>query len=288
MGPAFQPEGPPQDWYADPVWAQVHPGGRTVAGGPAVRVRVRGMPALITAPWALHVGKGSTDLEAWSVAREPWVVVDAPPLLPVPEVRPAGGWFLPRHTRMLEVHPEGAAASISATRRKQVNRAARMGIVVEENVPWADVVRLHAGARDRKGLAADAAALGRLFAALSQSPWAKTWGTRDAHGRWVAAVMCLQEQSRWVYAFGGAERGDRSGVATVALLAAAIDAAAASGATWFDFGGSADPGVDRFYAEFGAMAVPKWRWVRSAAWALPWMRMFRPDLVRGGQPRPHI
>jgi len=285
MGPAFQPEAPPEDWYADPVWAAVHPGERTVAGGPAVRMRVRGMPALVTAPWALHVGRGSVELQAWAAAPEPWVVVDAPPLLPVPDSLPAGGWFFRRHTRMLEVLPGGAAASLPATRRKQVNRAVRLGLQVERGVPWEEVLRLHSGARHRKGLPAEEAALRRLLAALSRSPWFHTWGVRDEAGNWSAAVVCLQERERWVYAFGGATRGEHSGLATVALLAAAIDAAAVSGARWFDFGGSADPGVDRFYTEFGAQAVPKWRWVRSAAWALPWMRWWRPDLVRGGQPR---
>ena len=284
MGPAFQAEGPPEDWYADPVWARVHPGGRDVGGGPAVRMWVRGVPALITAPWALHTARAACDLEVWAAQPEPWVVVDAPPLLPFPQAPPVGGWFQQRHTRMLRLAPEGAVACVPANRRKQLNRALRVGLKAEPDVPVADVVRLHAGARDRKGLAADAAALERLLDALVASPWVRSWGIRDAEGRWVAAAVFLQERSRWVYAFGGAERNSRSGLATVALLGAAIDAAAAAGADWFDFGGSTDPGVDRFYAEFGADAAPKWRWVRSAAWALPWMRWMRPDLVRGAQP----
>lgn len=285
MGPAFQLEAPPEDWYADPVWAAVHPGGRTIAGGPAVRLRVRGIPALVTAPWALHVGREQRDLHLWAAAPEPWVVVDAPPLLPRPATVPAGGWFCERHTRMLPLHPEGAAVTLPATRRKQANRAMRLGLNVERGVPLEEVIRLHTDARHRKGLPTGELALARLLAELARSPWFHTWGVRNETGGWRAAVVCLQERTRWVYAFGGATRGEHSGLATVALLAAAIDAAAEAGAEWFDFGGSTDPGVDRFYAEFGAQAVPKWRWVRSAAWALPWMRWWRPDLVRGGQPR---
>jgi hypothetical protein len=42
-----------------------------------------------------------------------------------------------------------------------------------------------------------------------------------------------------------------------------------------------DPGVDRFYKEFGGEKVPKWRAVRVARWAWPWIRLRRPDLLRG-------
>jgi hypothetical protein len=54
--------------------------------------------------------------------------------------------------------------------------------------------------------------------------------------------------------------------------------AAQEGTMTFDFGGSMDPGVDRFYAEFGAEAVPKIRLVKMAPWWKPIMRWRRPDL----------
>lgn len=285
MGPAFRLEGPPEDWYADPVWAEVHPGGRLVAGGPAVRLRVRGMPALVTPPWAVQVAAAGVDLEAWAAQPEPWKVVDAPPGLPTPECIPPGGWFLQRHTRMLAVHPEGAAAAVPAHRRKQLGRAARAGLVVESGVPVDELLRLHQTARHRKGIPSDARALASLLTAVSASPWARCCGVRDEQGTWIAAAVFLCERDRWIYAFGGAERSDRSGLATVALLGHALDEAARAGAEQFDFGGSSDPGVDRFYQEFGAEAVPKWRWVHAAPWSLPWMRWMRPDLVRGGRPR---
>ena len=39
----------------------------------------------------------------------------------------------------------------------------------------------------------------------------------------------------------------------------------------FDFGGSADKGVDRFYAEFGAYAEPRFRTILVKGWARPWL-----------------
>jgi hypothetical protein len=46
----------------------------------------------------------------------------------------------------------------------------------------------------------------------------------------MAAAVFLCERDRWIYAFGGAERGDRSGLATVALIGHALDEAARAGA----------------------------------------------------------
>ena len=69
-----------------------------------------------------------------------------------------------------------------------------------------------------------------------------------------------------IYAFGGQVRSKVSGRASVAMLRAAMDEARARGCTTFDFGGSQDSGVDQFYAEFGARAVPMRRWVHAPWW----------------------
>ena len=37
-------------------------------------------------------------------------------------------------------------------------------------------------------------------------------------------------------------------------------------ATTFDFGGSHDAGVDKFYAEFGGVPVTMRRWVNTPVW----------------------
>ena len=84
-----------------------------------------------------------------------------------------------------------------------------------------------------------------------------------------------------IYGFGGQFRGGTPGEssrATVLLIATAMRHAANHKATHFDFGGSADPGVDRFYAEFGAEKKDKVKLVRIR-WPWRWlMRQRRPDL----------
>jgi hypothetical protein len=88
------------------------------------------------------------------------------------------------------------------------------------------------------------------------------------------------EPGEVLYAFGGAHRGPQSGLATVLMLGSAMEWAAAEGYARWDFGGSQDPGVDRFYEEFGGVRQPKHRvvlWQPGWGWVL---RLLRPDLFR--------
>ena len=62
------------------------------------------------------------------------------------------------------------------------------------------------------------------------------------------------------------------------LIEQGITDAGALGNKIFDFGGSTDPGVDRFYAEFGAEKHYRERAVRVDPWAKPWLKWMRPDL----------
>ena len=87
--------------------------------------------------------------------------------------------------------------------------------------------------------------------------------------------------ARCIYGFGGqfrTEKRGRSSRATVLLIGTAMRHAATHGAKTFDFGGSQDKGVDRFYAEFGAERIPKVRLVRIRGWWTPILRWRRPEL----------
>ena len=61
------------------------------------------------------------------------------------------------------------------------------------------------------------------------------------------------------------KQGHKPGRASVAMLLEAMRHAH-KGCERFDFGGSQDPGVDQFYAEFGSEVVFMRRWVRAPRW----------------------
>ena len=175
-----------------------------------------------------------------------------------------------------------------------MRRAERAGLRVEGASGPAQVgpeaveemVDLHQAARQRKGIPSDREALRRLLAGCAQDAQARFFFVRDAEGQALAGGVMLGRKGRdaepgeVLYAFGGAHRGPQSGLATVLMLGSAMEWAAAEGYERWDFGGSQDPGVDRFYEEFGGVRQPKYRVVLwRPGWGL-FLRLLRPDLFR--------
>ena len=271
----------PHSWFNDSEW--IHALGLTPmpAGGSLVIGSVKGVPAWHTPPWALEVGGlESGDLDTWRQVLEEasigLVVCDLPPAMDCDWGAP---WHVQqRHTRWLTCDDSGQFPPLPKHRAKQARKALTKGITLESTSEVNTLVSLHQMARDRKSIPSDAQALERLFGWMVQSPHQTSYIARDGDGIPVASATFLHNAGRTVYAFGGQRRSPISGLATVLLIEQGIRDAAAIGNRIFDFGGSSDPGVDRFYAEFDAEKVPRQRAVRMAWWARPWLRLMRPDL----------
>ena len=137
----------------------------------------------------------------------------------------------------------------------------------EHKEGWHEVLALHKASRTRKGLPHHGSDLQALLDRISNEPWTFAVTAHDAEGACVASGgFVLLPSGTCVYAFGGQRRSEDSGRASVAMLVEAMRMAQTRGCTCFDFGGSLDPGVDRFYAEFGANAVAMERWVGVPFW----------------------
>lgn len=269
-------------WFNDPNWLHAlklasPEGAKALAKG-----CIKGVPSWHTPPWALEIGGVETfEIDAWRKALERasigLIVCDLPPAVDC-------NWGAPwnvqqRHTRWLSCDANGNFPPLPKHRAKQVRKAQSKGISHEVSSEVSTLVSLHQMARERKAITSDSEALERLFNWIVQSPHQTSYIARDGKGIPVASATFLHNAGRTVYAFGGQKRSHISGLATVLLIEQGIRDAAAIGNTVFDFGGSSDPGVDRFYAEFGAEKVPRQRVVRMAWWARPWLRLMRPDLV---------
>lgn len=232
------------------------------------------LPLACTPPWALHIGlRGSLETQQALVkacaSRSLLHVLDLGPSAD-PALRVPDGWKeITRHTRQLAWH-ENDGWGVGKRRRKQARRFLQDEGTLEVQLDahgWDEVVALHRQARTRKGLAHHGTDLSALVKRIADAPWTFAVLARDHEGRCVASggFVILPDQT-CVYAFGGQLRSRSSGRATVAMLLAAMNEAHNRGCTTFDFGGSQDPGVDQFYAEFGAVAVPMRRWVKAPVW----------------------
>ena len=254
-------------------------------------VRLRLTPILATPPWAQDIGV-DIDMAAWTAAVASSsipVVLDLPAGWQRPVDLPPESWALERHTRQ-SVLQTGAdpIEAWPSNRRKQWRRAERAGLTAERTEDVACLTALHQAARNRKTIKSDGDALHRLLEALLIEEDTHAWIVRNQGGDVLSGGVFHGEGSmratgvrRCIYGFGGQFREghqDSTSLATVLLIGHAMRHAAEQGSTVFDFGGSMDAGVDRFYAEFGAERIPKMRIVRIKA-PLRWLfRMARPDL----------
>jgi hypothetical protein len=270
----------PDSWFSDPQWLQALQVGQAVDSAALARLRIKGIPAAITPPWALETGEVTSDhVQALRRALEssalPLVVCDLPPSVPCAWEKP---WIVQqKHTRWLKA-VDGQFPPLPKHRSKQVRKALAQGLRLEPCADVALLLQLHQQVRERKSIPSDAAALMRLLTWILTSPHQTSYVVYDDQNRAIASATFLHNKGRTVYAFGGQERSNVSALATVLLIQQGIRDAEAVGNDIFDFGGSADEGVDRFYAEFGAHAEPRFRDILVKGWAHPWLRVFRPDL----------
>ena len=270
----------PNSWFSDPSWLKALQVEQAVENVAVARHSIKGIPAAITPPWALETGEANIDdaqalrrgLESAALLL---VVCDLPPGVPCTWEKP---WIVQqKHTRWLRAI-DGQFPSLPKHRSKQVRKALAQGLRLEPCADVALLLQLHQQVRERKSIPSNAAALKRLLTWIIASPHQSSYMAYDDQNRAIASATFLHNNGRTVYAFGGQERSKVSALATVLLIQQGIRDAEEVGNNTFDFGGSADEGVDRFYAEFGAHAQPRFRAILVKGWARPWLRVFRPDL----------
>lgn len=270
--------------YASSAWAPGKmkripcPGGTEIA---LESVRIQGIPAYVTPSWALEVPDAESLMTcADSLKLGGLTVIDLPAGAVVDAARwRAAGWHLQeRHTRWLDLS-SNLEMHLPKNRRKQLRRARATGFEVVPVPDMQILAKTHSASRNRKSVANDHVKLLGFLNQLNKAGEIKARGIRKSDGSWLATAGFVRSHNRWVYAFGGAtEHTADSAAAIVLLLTEAMGEAWTAGMELFDFGGSADPGVDKFYAEFGARKVPRWRAVKARTWAKAWLKFRRPDL----------
>ncbi len=270
----------PTSWYADDGWIKALGTVSISSSFHFMAARVKGVPAWITPSWALETHIEASKLRDFcaqlEAASPPLIVCDLPPGL-------RGTWgaswhVQSRHTRWLEADGSGTFPTRPNHRTKHARTGTERGLRMEAMKNLDVLLALHQNARERKSIASDADQLRMLLAWVVASEHQSTYVVKDGTGTAIASATFLHNAGRTIYAFGGQLRSPLTGLATVMLIEQGITDAGAIGNKVFDFGGSADPGVDRFYAEFGAEKHYRERAVRVAPWAKPWLKWMRPDL----------
>ncbi len=269
------------------AWDKAFPNCIHDAAGRRFRSRMRlGLSAVTTPPWAQDVGCTPNRQAIEQVLDSDnagLIVLDLPPGYEPKINKNNTHWTIERHTRQLRLEQgEDPVDQWPSTRKKQLNRAIREGMTTEVCQDLDLMLELHQASRKRKHIRSNPLALHMLLKHLLQEPDTQAWVVQDAKGEPIAGgVFHGADDGRCIYGFGGQFRSKESGRssrATVLLIATAMRHAANQGQPTFDFGGSQDKGVDKFYAEFGAQRVPKLRIVQVRGLWKPLLKWRRPDL----------
>lgn len=242
---------------------------------------MKGVSALITPSWSLYAGMpGDAELDdiksRLDESKESLIVADLPPGISCDWKAP---WIVHNlHTRWLEANESGVFPQIPKHRAKQVRKGVHAGIQISTCTDLERMVKLHQNSRDRKSIPSNEKALRSLLKVIFETPYHSSFIATNQDGEDIANAIFIHHSDATVYAFGGQFRSPVSALASVMLIQKGIESAQSLGHKVFDFGGSADAGVDQFYAEFGAIQKVKQRVVRVRGPLKIWLKLTRPDL----------
>lgn len=170
----------------------------------------------------------------------------------------------PGYTYLLDLEggEETLLAAMSSKRRSELRKAEKDGVVVEETRDLAVVEETVALTFARQDKRYPADLLHRLLGALeSQDNWFAARSLVD--GKTASVSYCLHSGDTAYYLFGGYDARLRSAQAGPAVLWKAIRMAMERGLSRFDFEGSMNPAIERFYSDFGGRLTPLFRVTRA-------------------------
>ncbi len=149
-------------------------------------------------------------------------------------------------------------AGMSNERRKNIKKARRDGVRVEPAQALARVEELARATFARQGVKIAEDVLRRvLFDFADEENSFAFVAYRDT--RPVAAAFCISDQTTAYYLFGGHEPdGGHTGAGALCLWEA-ISEAKRRGLLYFDFEGSMNPNIERFFRGFGGRLTPYFR-----------------------------
>lgn len=164
---------------------------------------------------------------------------------------------VPRYTYVLDLAAtlEEIARNMSPTRRNDISKAARDGVVVQPTHDPEIVGDLVRGTFARKDLRSDQGVLDAILRRFARAENSFTF-TAYADGVAIATAFIVHDRRTAYYLLGG-YRSERKhhGAGALALMKA-IEHAKSIGLTAFDFEGSMIPAIEKYFRGFGGRLTP--------------------------------
>jgi hypothetical protein len=182
------------------------------------------------------------------------------------------------YTLNLEKGEERLLSAMSPKRRSELRKSEKDGVIVEETRDLDCVERIVSLTFSRQHKRYPAKLLHELLSRLAgETSW---YAVLARVNNSVASVaFCQYSQSTSYYLFGGYDASLRSAQAGSATLWKTIQIAIEKGLTSFDFEGSMNPAIERFYSDFGGdlqhyFRISRAWWLIECGLKLKWRDCF--------------
>ena len=179
----------------------------------------------------------------------------------------------PRFTYHLRLHPDKEVLwqALASEKRKSISKAEKDGLFVDPNVSAETVISLVKASLEKGGVLANQLLLTRLISMLvhhsdaicKQTVW---------EGKVVAVSIAVLDQNRCIYLFGGYTADNAHHGAGVTCMWQTILEAKIKAYAFFDFEGSMNPGIERYYREFGGQMISAHQIRKIALWLTAFKR----------------
>ena len=178
----------------------------------------------------------------------------------------------PRFTYLIQLTQSEEALwnALSSEKRKSIGKADKDGLKIETVEAAQTAIPLIKSSLLKGGVLANESLLVRLLGVLISHPQAiakqAMW-----NGKVVAVTLAVLDQNRCIYLFGGYDTTSSHHGAGVSCMWQTILEAKRNQLIVFDFEGSMNPGIERYYREFGGLMVSSHQ-IRKIK---PWLTAFK-------------
>lgn len=151
--------------------------------------------------------------------------------------------------------PEVLKANLSSEKRKSLNKAEKDGVEVHETKDYELVYSLVAKSLERNEKLKNSAIIKNILFSFARNENSYAFVAKQ-NGRAIGATFCLINKRKSLYLFGGFDADHKHHGAGVACMWQSILKAKELGLGYFDFEGSMNASIERYFREFGGQLVP--------------------------------
>lgn len=144
--------------------------------------------------------------------------------------------------------------NLSSEKRKSIKKAVKDGLIIEQSTDYELIYSLIIKSLERNSLSKNREIIKNILFSFANA--VNSYGfvaRRNNHA--IGATFCIISRGKAIYLFGGFDADNKHHGAGVSCMWQSILKAKESGLTHFDFEGSMDPKIERYFREFGGELI---------------------------------